>query len=38
MGFYAPQEMARILGESIDMSRQAEVKAVTRVARQPTGP
>jgi nitrite reductase (cytochrome c-552) len=28
MGFHAPQEMARILGESIDMSRQAEVQAV----------
>ena len=28
MGFHAPQETARILGESIDLSRQAEVKAV----------
>ena len=27
-GFHAPQEMARILGESIDLSRQAEVRAV----------
>jgi nitrite reductase (cytochrome c-552) len=27
MGFHAPQEMARILGESIDLSRQAEGKA-----------
>jgi nitrite reductase (cytochrome c-552) len=27
MGFHAPQEMARLLGESIDFSRQAEVKA-----------
>ncbi len=27
MGFHAPQEMARILGEAIDLSRQAEVKA-----------
>jgi len=27
-GFHAPQETARILGESIDLSRQAEVKAV----------
>jgi nitrite reductase (cytochrome c-552) len=27
MGFHAPQEMARLLGESIDLSRQAEVKA-----------
>ena len=29
MGFHAPQEMARILGESIDLSRQAQVKAVS---------
>ena len=29
MGFHAPQELARILGESIDMSRQAEVQAVS---------
>ena len=28
MGFHAPQEMARILGESIDLSRQAEIEAV----------
>jgi len=28
MGFHAPQEMARILGESIDLARQAQVKAV----------
>jgi nitrite reductase (cytochrome c-552) len=28
MGFHAPQEMARILGESIDLSRQAQVRAV----------
>jgi nitrite reductase (cytochrome c-552) len=27
MGFHAPQETARILGESIDLARQAEVKA-----------
>ncbi len=27
MGFHAPQEMARILAESIDLSRQAELKA-----------
>ncbi|MGC4116243.1 MAG: ammonia-forming cytochrome c nitrite reductase subunit c552 [Myxococcales bacterium] len=32
MGFHAPQEMARILGESIDLSRQAEVKAVAYAA------
>lgn len=29
MGFHAPQEMARILAESIDLSRQAEIKAAT---------
>lgn len=28
MGFHAPQELARILGESIDYARQAQVKAV----------
>jgi nitrite reductase (cytochrome c-552) len=28
MGFHAPQELGRILGESIDLSRQAEVKAL----------
>jgi nitrite reductase (cytochrome c-552) len=27
MGFHAPQEMARILAESIDLSRQAQIKA-----------
>jgi nitrite reductase (cytochrome c-552) len=27
MGFHAPQEMARILAESIDLSRQAQLKA-----------
>ena len=30
MGFHAPQEMARILAESIDLSRQAEIKATGR--------
>ncbi len=34
MGFHAPQEMARILAESIDLSRQAELKAV-RLAMGP---
>jgi nitrite reductase (cytochrome c-552) len=29
MGFHAPQEMARILAESIDLSRQAEIKAAS---------
>jgi len=32
MGFHAPQEMARILGESIDLSRQAEIQAVALAA------
>jgi nitrite reductase (cytochrome c-552) len=27
MGFHAPQELARILGESIDLSRRAQLKA-----------
>ena len=36
MGFHAPQEMARILGESIDLSRQAQVKAAEATrARSP---
>ena len=29
MGFHAPQELARILGEAIDLSRQAQLKAVS---------
>lgn len=29
MGFHAPQEMARILAESIDLARQAEIMALT---------
>lgn len=29
MGFHAPQELARILGESIDLSRQAQIAALT---------
>ncbi|HEY8207317.1 MAG TPA: ammonia-forming cytochrome c nitrite reductase subunit c552 [Myxococcaceae bacterium] len=32
MGFHAPQEMARILAESIDLSRQAQVKALSRLS------
>jgi nitrite reductase (cytochrome c-552) len=28
MGFHAPQELARILGESIDVSRQAQLAAM----------
>jgi len=43
MGFHAPQEMARILGESIDLSRQAQVKAAvltggTLALAQPAAP
>jgi nitrite reductase (cytochrome c-552) len=33
MGFHAPQEMARLLGESIDLSRQAQVKAALTVTQ-----
>ncbi len=29
MGFHAPQELARVLAESIDLARQGQVKAVT---------
>jgi nitrite reductase (cytochrome c-552) len=32
MGFHAPQELARILGESIDFSRQAQAKAMALTA------
>jgi nitrite reductase (cytochrome c-552) len=32
MGFHAPQEMARLLGESIDLSRQAQAKAALLAA------
>jgi nitrite reductase (cytochrome c-552) len=35
MGFHAPQELARILGESIDLSRQAENLATSLVAKGP---
>ena len=33
MGFHAPQELARILGESIDLSRQAQVEALKAAPR-----
>ena len=37
MGFHAPQELARILGESIDMSRQGQAKALLLLgASKPT--
>ncbi|HEX8909907.1 MAG TPA: ammonia-forming cytochrome c nitrite reductase subunit c552 [Anaeromyxobacteraceae bacterium] len=43
MGFHAPQELGRILGESIDLARQAQVKAsllagATALAAAPTAP
>lgn len=38
MGFHAPQELARILGESIDQSRQAEVMATRLLAATPAAP
>jgi nitrite reductase (cytochrome c-552) len=41
MGFHAPQEMARILAESIDLSRQAQVRALAVLdgaGRAPTPP
>jgi nitrite reductase (cytochrome c-552) len=41
MGFHAPQELARILAESIDLSRQAQVKALlaaTGPDSSPTAP
>ena len=33
MGFHAPQEMARILGEAIDFARQGQLEA-DRAARK----
>ena len=37
MGFHAPQELARILGESIDLSRQAQLASVAlKVTLAPT--
>ena len=38
MGFHAPQEMARILGEAIDLSRQAEVKSIALLGGRPPAP
>jgi nitrite reductase (cytochrome c-552) len=34
MGFHAPQEMARLLAESIDLSRQAEIRAAAIMANK----
>jgi nitrite reductase (cytochrome c-552) len=36
MGFHADQEAVRVLGESIDYSRQAQVAAVRLLADRPT--
>ena len=33
MGFHAPQEAARILGEAIDYARQGQVKVLTALQR-----
>ena len=38
MGFHAPQELARILGESIDYSRQAQLEAMKLRTGPTTGP
>lgn len=35
MGFHAPQELARILGESIDLSRQAQLDAERATSKSP---
>jgi nitrite reductase (cytochrome c-552) len=34
MGFHAPQEMARILGEAIDFARQGQLEATRPVRRR----
>jgi nitrite reductase (cytochrome c-552) len=34
MGFHAPQEAARVLGEAIDLARQGQVAAIQLVARK----
>jgi nitrite reductase (cytochrome c-552) len=38
MGFHAPQELARILGESIDLSRKAQLKASELLGGKLPGP
>jgi len=38
MGFHAPQETARILGESIDLSRRAQILAIEFQAAATTRP
>jgi nitrite reductase (cytochrome c-552) len=34
MGFHAPQEAARILGEAIDLARQGEIAVLSLAAKQ----
>jgi nitrite reductase (cytochrome c-552) len=38
MGFHAPQEAARVLGEAIDYARQGQISAITAVTASPTPP
>lgn len=38
MGFHAPQEAARLLGEAADYARQGQVAAITLVGATPTEP
>jgi nitrite reductase (cytochrome c-552) len=35
MGFHAPQEAARVLGEAIDYARQGQVAAITALEPPP---
>jgi nitrite reductase (cytochrome c-552) len=37
MGFHAPQEVARVLGESIDYARQGQIEAINQTANQKAG-
>jgi nitrite reductase (cytochrome c-552) len=37
MGFHSPQEAVRILGESVDMARQAEMSARLALANHAGG-
>jgi nitrite reductase (cytochrome c-552) len=38
MGFHAPQEAARVLGEAIDYARQGQIAAMTAVPAAPAAP
>jgi nitrite reductase (cytochrome c-552) len=38
MGFHAPQEAARVLGEAIDYARQGQIAAVTATTSPPVAP